>query len=993
MNAYRYKAFISYKYDTSKEQVQKIDYAIRKYTTTWFKKSDIDFFIDERDASSLQPLGVEIIKGLNESEYLIYIATPEAANDSKFIAKELLYWFSHLGRKDKLLIILVDGLIEYDKSKGFNLDSVVIDWKRTNSIPKVLEKHLVYTRKHIDISNISISEYSIKNPKFRKEIIKITASLRGIMASELDDRISDLYKKNIRIRNFFILLLLLLSFSSTALFIRSSENESEAIKNFEEAKHQETLAKQSEEEAQRQAEKATKNEKKAFQYSKEATKQKDIALYNLKEVQRQKIFTEIAQEKTLLALKITETVNKEKLKIIDAFYFYDNKFALAYKNGAFGFIDKKGNIKIDYKYTEASQFNRNTGWAKVSNNFSKFYIDTSGHEYRLAENLRSLEDAKTNKIEFKALELTSGQINRIIPDIIFANSKLEILILKQMVHINKESIKRIEKLNNLTHLDLSNSLVYSELPKEIGKLSKLRYLNLPANNLKSIPPEIGKLNELEYLNLESSELETLPVEIGKLKKLKYLNLKGNNLVNLPVEISNLKELQYLNLEGNKLKSIPHEIKSLKKLKTLNLEGNNLTSIPKELGELSLLSELSLEKNNLNFIPKELGQLTNLQKLGLSHNKLKTIPDEIMTVFRKDTIIFLNDNQLIELPKVTSDLNKLKQLWLRNNNFTTFPKELCSLKNLEILRLSENNIDSIPDEINNLSNLRALVLNNRSKHYRLPPLFISKNIGTLANLEYLGLDNRTVELPKEIGGLKNLKSISLNGSIHGTLPSEMGYLKKLKYLDINNNYYLKLPKSIINLDIAYKKWDIAPLFQAASLFFNAGNYTKSIELYNLIIKKEGFNIHFTTELAKKKIGDCYSKLENYSQSHSHYQDAFKKIKSEFATNSSSSTSFYLAWFSLFANEPQEAINSSLKSLEENPDYTSIYSILAIGYVLNNEREKAKAIMLKSQNQFHPVMWKLYEYKLEKLLLNLEYANIKNQNINELRIFVAKLKHKK
>ena len=33
-------------------------------------------------------------------------------------------------------------------------------------------------------------------------------------------------------------------------------------------------------------------------------------------------------------------------KIINAFYFYDGKFALAYKNKKYGFIDKTGNIKI-----------------------------------------------------------------------------------------------------------------------------------------------------------------------------------------------------------------------------------------------------------------------------------------------------------------------------------------------------------------------------------------------------------------------------------------------------------------------------------------------------------------------------------------------------------------------------------------------------------------------------------------------------------------------
>jgi hypothetical protein len=41
---------------------------------------------------------------------------------------------------------------------------------------------------------------------------------------------------------------------------------------------------------------------------------------------------------------IAQEANLKAQKIIDAFYFYDNKFALAFNGSRYGFIDKEGNI-------------------------------------------------------------------------------------------------------------------------------------------------------------------------------------------------------------------------------------------------------------------------------------------------------------------------------------------------------------------------------------------------------------------------------------------------------------------------------------------------------------------------------------------------------------------------------------------------------------------------------------------------------------------------
>jgi len=49
--------------------------------------------------------------------------------------------------------------------------------------------------------------------------------------------------------------------------------------------------------------------------------------------------------------------------IVNAFYFYDDRLALAFKDNKYGFIDKSGHPVIGYKYVEAYPFD-NLGLAK-----------------------------------------------------------------------------------------------------------------------------------------------------------------------------------------------------------------------------------------------------------------------------------------------------------------------------------------------------------------------------------------------------------------------------------------------------------------------------------------------------------------------------------------------------------------------------------------------------------------------------------------------------
>jgi len=115
--------------------------------------------------------------------------------------------------------------------------------------------------------------------------------------------------------------------------------------------------------------------------------------------------------------------------------------------------------------------------------------------------------------------------------------------------------KEIGNLVNLTYLNVENNLL-TELPKEIFNLVNLTGLYLAYNQLTELPKEIGNLVNLTHLDIRSEEEEypqtrikamiaKLPKEIGNLVNLEYLNIKNLDINKLPDEIINLVNLTTL----------------------------------------------------------------------------------------------------------------------------------------------------------------------------------------------------------------------------------------------------------------------------------------------------------------------------------------------------------------------------------------------------------------------------------------------------------------
>ena len=228
-------------------------------------------------------------------------------------------------------------------------------------------------------------------------------------------------------------------------------------------------------------------------------------------------------------------------------------------------------------------------------------------------------------------------------------------------------------------LDLSSSSL-QVLPKEVLRMSKLRYLDLSNNVFLDWPAVLAQLQSFRYLEelvlsenphvRWDSQLAALP----PLPRLQSLHLATNSLQEVPSAIQNLKGLTYLNLSDNALQStsLSTRLSSLPKLEVLILSQCRLGSLPEGLGNMPYLQGIDLSQNKLSELPADLLRLPNLRMLTLSYNLFSSFPADLLLLQPNSTLL-LNGNQLKSLPNTLQQRTFLL-LDLRDNAFEETEKE-------------------------------------------------------------------------------------------------------------------------------------------------------------------------------------------------------------------------------------------------------------------------------------------------------------------------------
>jgi hypothetical protein len=302
------------------------------------------------------------------------------------------------------------------------------------------------------------------------------------------------------------------------------------------------------------------------------------------------------------------------------------------------------------------------------------------------------------------------------------------------------SINYISTLFHLVHLQslnlTNNNFNYSQIPSQIGELSRLTDLNLSWSHFSGqIPFEISQLSHLSSLDLSRDYFDYFP-------KYPHLELKKPNLGTL---VGNLTRLQKLRLIGVNISS----------------------TVPNILANLSSLTFLSLSFCGLHGeFPMGIFKLSNLQLLSIGGNEGITgyLPDftwssPLETLILEGTTSFLG-----ELPASMGNLGFLTELDMWSCNFSgSIPSSLGNVTKLTSLDLSYNSfVGNVPHSLGNLTILTYLDLSYNSFVGNVLP-----SLGNLVQLSYL--------------------VISIN-QLNGSVPFSLLNLPQLSWVDLRHNFF-------------------------------------------------------------------------------------------------------------------------------------------------------------------------------------------------------------
>ncbi|XP_028404965.1 protein scribble homolog isoform X2 [Dendronephthya gigantea] len=220
---------------------------------------------------------------------------------------------------------------------------------------------------------------------------------------------------------------------------------------------------------------------------------------------------------------------------------------------------------------------------------------------------------------------------------------------------------------------------------------------------------------------------------------------------------------------------------------------NLVFIPDEIYRYErYLQELYLDANQIKDLPRAFFRLYNLTHLGISDNEIARLPPEIGNLTNLEEFD-ISRNDICDVPENIKFCKALVTVDFSGNPLSRLPDGFTQLKCLTSLCLNDVSLVRLPPDIGSLAELQVLELRENLIK------FIPVSLSFLTKLERLDLGcNELEDLPDIIGSLPELVELWLDGNLLRTLPMEIGNLKRLQIFDCSENRIEYLPDEINGL---------------------------------------------------------------------------------------------------------------------------------------------------------------------------------------------------
>jgi WD40 repeat protein len=172
----RYKAFVSYN-QAYRGLARALQDALYRFGTPWYERSGPRIFRDESGLAAGPDLWEILRAALDESEFFIYLASPESARGF-WPRKEVEYWLDQRG-PDRVLLALAKGEVRWDAG------ATSFDPELSDALPEPLLTAFPHMPLFVDFRAIPAPTWRLTDPLFRDKVATIASALHGKSKDDL----------------------------------------------------------------------------------------------------------------------------------------------------------------------------------------------------------------------------------------------------------------------------------------------------------------------------------------------------------------------------------------------------------------------------------------------------------------------------------------------------------------------------------------------------------------------------------------------------------------------------------------------------------------------------------------------------------------------------------------------------------------------------------------------------------------------------------------
>jgi Leucine-rich repeat (LRR) protein len=325
--------------------------------------------------------------------------------------------------------------------------------------------------------------------------------------------------------------------------------------------------------------------------------------------------------------------------------------------------------------------------------------------------------------------------------------------------------------------------------------SKIKYLNLEGKDLRALPDEVGEMTALETAKLGRNprlDFHAVCEVLSQLPALRELSFTTDGPV--PENIGGLTALESLQLTGFTTPQVlPEGLGKLKKLKSILIMSEADVVLPESFADLAELEQLTVRARSWQ-LPTRFDRLARLTGLDLSQCRLARAP-EGMADMAAVTWVALGGGEGCDYEQILSVVARMANVERLELTTNPVPKAVGLCRQIRELVIWAG-VDAerplqLPEEMFGLRQLKTLVM-SRNCFAEIP-----EGIGRLQGLETLAIDESEFEeLPETLGDLENLTFLNLSENpLLRALPESLGRLRRLQGLRLDDDLGLvRLPDS-------------------------------------------------------------------------------------------------------------------------------------------------------------------------------------------------------